>query len=116
MARVSIKPRPLNEAERRVLSVEFDGVQELRSQIGLATVVATWSPGSASVDLRVAGGSNRSRQRNGCVPVDAAVSTSAKSSSGWMRDQFPHWSTRGVTDEMPTTLPQIDRIKVRRRE
>ncbi|WP_433081598.1 hypothetical protein ACQP1P_46540 [Dactylosporangium sp. CA-052675] len=101
--------------------MEFDGVQELRSQIGVAAVVATWSPGSASVDLRVAEGSRQSRRRNGCIPVDAAV----HGDRGEYIGEILVWLDEGtlsaleyawVTDEMPTMLPQIDRITMRQRK
>ena len=55
VALVPVTPRPLSNREisalSSLLSVDFDGVEQLRAQLSDLRVVATWGEGSPSVDL-----------------------------------------------------------------
>lgn len=77
MSRLSIEPRPLSVSERAVLehilSADFAGASELRSQLDRTEVVALWAPGSVSIDLRVREPMWHAVMPSELVPVDAHV-------------------------------------------
>lgn len=117
MAPLSIDPRPLNADERAVLehilSAEFVGASQLRSQLDRTEVIAAWGPGSVSVDLQVREPCEHSALAEALVPVDAEV----HDPSGAYAGEILVWTDRGatlaglefawVTDEMSTSLPAI---------
>jgi hypothetical protein len=123
MAPIPVDPRPLNKAERSVLnhilSEDFDGASELRSQVDQVEVVAVWSLNSTSVHFRVRGSVLRSTQSGGHVPVTAEV----LNASGEYVGELLLWLECGVlsaleyawvTDEMPTVLPDVESISIHR--
>ncbi|MCX5316703.1 hypothetical protein [Streptomyces sp. NBC_00154] len=77
MAPLSIDPRPLNADERAVLehilSAEFVGASQLRSQLDRTEVIAIWGPDSVSVDLQVREPHEHAALPEALVPVDAQV-------------------------------------------
>lgn len=113
----SIDPRPLNADERavleHVLSAEFVGASQLRSQLDGTEVVAVWGPDSVSVDLRVQEPCEHAGLRAELLPVDAYV----HDPSGACTGEILVWTDRGdtlagleyawITDEMPTSLPVV---------
>ncbi|MFB8406048.1 hypothetical protein [Streptomyces sp. NPDC055912] len=117
MAPLSIDPRPLNADERAVhehiLSAEFVGVSQLRSQLDRTEVIAVWGPDSVSVDLQVREPCAQAALPKTLVPVDAHV----HGPSGAYVGEILVWTDRGATlsalefawviDEMPTSLPAI---------
>ncbi|GAA3898151.1 hypothetical protein [Streptomyces lannensis] len=117
MAPLSIDPRPLNADERAVLehilSAEFVGASQLRSQLDRTEVIATWGSDSVSVDLQVREPYEHAALPEALVPVDAQV----HDPSGAYVGEILVWTDRGatlaalefawVTDEMPTSLPAI---------
>ncbi|RPE31903.1 hypothetical protein [Kitasatospora cineracea] len=121
MAVVPVEPRPLNDAERAVLEyllqADFAGASALRGQVGRAEVVATWGAGSVSVDLRVRGLEQRPASQSALAPVGALV----YGDRGEYVGELLLWTDGGtalsaleyawVTDEMPTSLPSVDRFR-----
>ncbi|MFE7129532.1 hypothetical protein ACFVIM_01585 [Streptomyces sp. NPDC057638] len=117
MTPLSVEPRPLNVDERavldHVLSVEFVGASQLRSQLDRTEVTAVWGAGSVSVDLRVQGPCEHAALPDGLVPVDAPV----HDPSGVYVGAILVWTNRGatlaalefawVTDETPMSLPAV---------
>lgn len=117
MAPLSIDPRPLNADERAVLehilSAEFVGAPQLRSQLDRTEVIAVWGPESVSVDLQVREPCEHAALPESLVPVDAQV----HAPSGAYIGEILVWTDRGatlaalefawVTDEMPASLPAI---------
>ncbi|MFE5484052.1 hypothetical protein [Streptomyces sp. NPDC056527] len=117
MAPLSMDPRPLNADERAVLehilSAEFVGASQLRSQLELTEVIAVWGPGSVSVDLQVREPCEHAALSEALVPVDAQV----HDPSGAYVGEVLVWTDRGatlaalefawVTDEMPASLPAV---------
>ncbi|WP_393071589.1 hypothetical protein [Streptomyces sp. LN704] len=117
MAPLSIEPRPLNADERAVLehilSAEFVGASQLRSQLDRTEVIAVWGPGSVSVDLQVREPCEHAALPEALVPVDGQV----HNLSGAYAGEILVWTDRGatlaalefawVTDEMPASLPAI---------
>lgn len=117
MAPLSIDPRPLNADERavleHVLSAEFVGASQLRSQLDRTEVIAVWGPDSVSVDLQVREPCEHAALPKDLAPVDAHV----HDPSGTYVGEILVWTDRGstlaalefawVTDEMPTSLPAI---------
>ncbi|MFB7032202.1 MULTISPECIES: hypothetical protein [unclassified Streptomyces] len=117
MAPLSIAPRPLNADERAVLehilSAEFVGASQLRSQLDRTEVIAVWGSDSVSVDLEVREPCEHAALPKELVPVDAHV----HDPSGVYVGEILVWTDRGatlaalefawVTDEMPTSLPAI---------
>ncbi|WP_150163422.1 hypothetical protein [Streptomyces venezuelae] len=117
MAPLPIDPRPLNAAERTVLehilSAEFDGASQLRSQLDRTEVTAVWGPDSVSVDLQVREPCEHAALPTELVPVDAHV----HDPSGAYVGEILVWTDRGATlaalkfawatDEMPTSLPTV---------
>ncbi|MGW2276473.1 hypothetical protein [Streptomyces sp. NPDC001770] len=117
MAPLAIAPRPLNADERavleHVLSAEFVGASQLRSQLDGTEVVAVWGPDSVSVDLQVREPCEHAGLRQALVPVDAHV----RDRSGAFVGEILVWTDQGdtlaglefawVTDEMPTALPTV---------
>ncbi|MFD5511659.1 hypothetical protein ACFWIB_28365 [Streptomyces sp. NPDC127051] len=118
---VPVAPRPLNPAERVVLEYilvrDVTGSSELRSQIGQAEVVGTWAPGSVSTDLRVPEPVQRTSLATGLVPVDAHVLDEQGQYIGellvWVEDgALAGLEYVWITDEMPTALPPVERIRL----
>jgi hypothetical protein len=119
---VPISPRPLSDSERAVLehilSCEFDGASELRSQLDHTEVVAMWAPKSASIELRVREPLRRAAMASRLVPVDARV----VDQSGEYIGELLVWTDEGatlsgleyawVTDQMPTCLPPVERVQL----
>ncbi|WP_327732501.1 hypothetical protein OG749_45555 [Streptomyces nojiriensis] len=117
MAPLSIDPRPLNADERAVLehilSAEFVGSSQLRSQLDRTEVIAVWGPDSVSVDLQVREPCEHAALPEALVPVNAQV----HDPSGAYVGEILVWTDRGatlaalelawVTDEMPASLPAI---------
>ncbi|BCL18240.1 hypothetical protein ACPCBX_06160 [Streptomyces tuirus] len=117
MASLSIDPRPLNADERAVLeailSAEFAGASQLRTQLDRTEVTAIRGPDSVSVGLRVREPCEHAALRTELVPVDAHV----HDPSGTYVGEILVWTDRGatlaalefawVTDEMPTSLPAV---------
>ncbi|MCB8906932.1 MULTISPECIES: hypothetical protein [unclassified Streptomyces] len=96
-----------------VLSADFVGAPQLRSQLDRTEVIAVWGPDSVSVDLQVAEPCERAALPKELVPVDAHV----HDTSGAYVGEILVWTDQGatlaalefawVTDEMPTSLPAI---------
>ncbi|MGW3151649.1 hypothetical protein ACWDG1_45010 [Streptomyces sp. NPDC001177] len=117
MATLPIDPRPLNADERAVLehilSAEFVGASQLRSQLDRTEVIAVWGPDSVSVDLQVHEPCEHAALPEALVPVDGQV----HDPSGAYVGDILVWTDRGatlaalefawVTDEMPASLPAI---------
>ncbi|MDH6130200.1 hypothetical protein P3T39_007193 [Kitasatospora sp. GP82] len=122
MPPVPIVPRPLNAAEKAVLkhilTSNFVGASELRSQIDQAEVIATWTPRSVSIDLRVREPVRRASLVSNLVPVDAQVLDECGEYVGellvWVEDgaALAGLEYAWVTDEMPTSLPPVERIRL----
>lgn len=72
-------PRPLSEAEKHVLtkmlSIDFPGAEELRSQVSRALVVGKCDCGCPTVDIEVEPGVSPSpvRARHRLTPVEGRV-------------------------------------------
>ncbi|MEU9202714.1 hypothetical protein [Streptomyces sp. NPDC048332] len=118
---VPVAPRPLNSAERvvleHILASDFTGSSELRIQIAQAEVVATWAPGSVSIDMRVLEPVRRATLATGLVPVDAQVLDKQGQYIGellvWVEDgALAGLEYAWITDEMPTALPPVERIRL----
>ncbi|WP_328946866.1 hypothetical protein OG259_40725 [Streptomyces sp. NBC_00250] len=117
MAPHSVDPRPVNADEhavlQHVLSAEFVGASQLRSQLDHTDVIAVWGPDSVSVDLQVREPCEHAALPKELVPVDAQV----HDPSGAYVGRILVWTDQGatlsalefawVTDEMPTSLPVI---------
>ena len=112
--------RNLNDREREViahiLSVEFDGVAQLRSQLGYATAQESWGPqGSPSFDIDVPPDCEPSSFAENLVPVTADVTDVDGSYEGelllWVTDgKISALEYAWVTDNMPRQLPDIPSI------
>ncbi|WP_153340788.1 hypothetical protein [Nocardia aurantia] len=119
---IPISPRALNAAERallvHILSVEFAGAAELRSQIEQVEVTAIRTSHSVSVDFRVREPLRRATALTNLVPVDAHVLDGAGEYLGevlvWIEDgALAGLEYAWVTDDMPTRLPEIASIRLR---
>lgn len=122
MSPLPVEPRPLDAAERalleHILSAEFVGASELRSQLDHTEVTAVWGPGSVSVDLRVQGPCRHAALPTLLVPVDAEV----HDPSGAYIGELLIWTDEGatlaalefawITDEMPTSLPPVVDVRL----
>ncbi|MFC1409933.1 hypothetical protein ACEZCY_24675 [Streptacidiphilus sp. N1-12] len=121
MAPEPVPPRILTQAERDVLalllSADFEGAQELRSQLDHTQVVAVWAAGSPSVDLAVPGGIGKAQVADGEIPVGAEV----HDPQGNYLGEITVWVTSGllsaieyswVTDEPPTRLPDTAALRL----
>ncbi|MEV7278685.1 hypothetical protein [Streptomyces sp. NPDC093111] len=107
----------MNSDERTVLehilSADFAGASQLRSQLDRTEVIATWGTGSVSVDLQVREPCEHAALSQALVPVDAHV----LGPSGAYVGEILVWTERGatlaalefawVTDEPPTSLPAV---------
>lgn len=112
--------RNLDDREREViahiLSVEFDGVAQLRSQLGYATAQDSWGPkGSPSFDIDVPVDCEPSSFAENLVPVTAEVTDVDGSYEGelllWVTDgKISALEYAWVTDNMPGKLPDISAI------
>ncbi|MBK3578319.1 hypothetical protein JHN63_31845 [Streptomyces sp. MBT65] len=122
MSPIPVGPRPLSHPERAVLecvlSADFVGAPALRSQLERTEVVARWAPESVSVDLRVREPVQRAAMTSELVPVDAHV----HDPSGEYIGELLVWTDEGatsaaleyawITDEMPTSLPTVDHLRI----
>ncbi|MEV0171672.1 hypothetical protein AB0I00_11210 [Streptomyces sp. NPDC050803] len=122
MSRLRVPPRPLSTAERalleHVLSADFAGAAELRGQLDRTEVVASWAPGSVSVDLRVREPVPHAAMPSALVPVDAHV----QDASGEYVGELLVWTDGGatlaalefawVTAEPPRSLPGVGQVRV----
>lgn len=98
---------------QHVLSAEFVGASQLRSQLDRTEVTAVWGPDSVSVDLQVRETCQHAALPTELVPVDAHV----HDPSGAYVGTILVWTDQGatlaalefawITDEMPTSLPAI---------
>ncbi|WP_371476652.1 hypothetical protein [Kitasatospora sp. NBC_00315] len=116
------EPRPLNASERAVLehllAADFPGAPALRGRLERTEVVGTWGAGSVSVDLRVRGLVQDPAATHTLLPVGAGV----YDRSGEYIGDLLLWAEGGtalsaleyswVTDEMPTSLPSVDQIRL----
>ncbi|MFB9923981.1 hypothetical protein ACFORO_08120 [Amycolatopsis halotolerans] len=101
--------RRLNEDERAVLRRILAGRPGLLAQVDRAEVVATWAPGSVSVDIEVPG-AIPDGDLNGVFPRLALVEDAG---------EFLVWVAQGVLSgleyatylgEYPTSLPDAETI------
>ena len=110
--------RPLTDHERQVLqhllSVPFEGVEELRRQAWLAEVSGE---SGASLELTVPSSEPVSQRRDGPVPVSAHV----YDETGRYLGELILWVAWGrltsleyawVTDAPPTSLPPLAAIRM----
>ncbi|MFH8716066.1 hypothetical protein [Streptomyces zaomyceticus] len=117
MAPRSIDPRPLNADERaaleHILSAEFAGASQLRSQLDHTEVIDVWGPDSVSVDLRVREPCEHAAMPTELVPVDAYVHDPSGTCVGKILVRTDRGATLAdlefawFTDEMPTSLPAV---------
>ncbi|MFJ9469384.1 hypothetical protein [Streptomyces caniferus] len=118
-----VTPRPLNPSERAVLehllTADFPGASALRSQLDRTEVIAVWAPGSVSVDLRVREPARHASLPSRLVPVDAHVHDRSGAHTGDLLVWLDAGATLSAleyawtTDEMPTCLPPVDRVRLR---
>jgi hypothetical protein len=76
-----------------ILSAEFAGASELRSQLDRTEVIAIWGPDSVSVDLQVREPCEHTALPEPLVPVDAQV----HDPSGAYIGELLVWTDQGVT-------------------
>lgn len=114
--------RPLSEVERAtletLLSVEFEGVTQLRDQVPLARVVGSHDAGATpGFDIAVPGNAPRSTLLEKMAPVSGLVYDSSQEYTG----EFIVWLSNGylsgleyawITDEKPDELPDPGGIQV----
>ncbi|MFC0114510.1 hypothetical protein [Kibdelosporangium aridum] len=108
--------RPLNEAERAVLTRIVSGqFPELLGQIDRARVTTPWSENALSVDIEVPDQTAIPGGVSGVVPVRAFVN----GDNGELVGEVLVWASHGVlaaleyvtfTDEPPASLPSADRM------
>ncbi|MFI5777129.1 hypothetical protein [Nocardia sp. NPDC051570] len=98
------------EVLNELLSADFVGAQQLKAQLPLTRVVATWGEGSPSVDLEVEREAERADIADGEIPVDAQV----RDVDGNYTGEITVWTNGGylsaieygwVTDDRPDSLP-----------
>lgn len=116
---IPIDPRPLTKAERAVLShmlsADFPGVIELRSQLDHAEATGIWVDGLPSVDLRVPRSIARADIPGSLAPVEGEVTDEHGAQTGTLLIWLDTGTLAGleyawVTDEPPTTLPEPTQI------
>ncbi|WP_394437661.1 hypothetical protein [Streptomyces sp. SGAir0957] len=117
MASLPLDPRPLHADERAVLehilSAEFAGAAQLRSQLDRTEVIAAWGPGSVSVDLRVREPCAHAALAGSLVPVSAPVHGPSDAYLGEILVWTQHGATlvalefAWITDDMPRSLPAV---------
>jgi hypothetical protein len=114
--------RPLRAIERdtleTLLSVDFEGVTQLRDQVPVARYAGSRASGSApSFDIAVPASAPRSTFPGKLAPITAHVFDSSEEYTG----EFILWLTHGylsgveyawVTDEAPDDLPDPSGIHV----
>lgn len=115
-------PRQLTEQERhviaRLLSVEFDGVAQLRAQLERAIVLRAWGPkGSPSFDIKVPTDLEASPVVGNMAPIQAQVFDDNGLYAGelllWVADgKLSALEYSWVTDEPPRRLPEVAKIAV----
>ncbi|MEV6070630.1 hypothetical protein AB0L82_29140 [Nocardia sp. NPDC052001] len=103
----------------KILSGDFDGAAELRAQLPVSRVVATWGIGSPSVDLETSSDVAAADVVDGLLPVGAEV----RDESGVYVGEILIWVTGGylsaieftwVTDCRPKVLPEPDAMRLTR--
>ncbi|MFI1016106.1 hypothetical protein [Streptomyces sp. NPDC020965] len=104
-----------------ILSADFSGAPALRSQLEQTEVVGIWAPESVSINLRVHEPVQHAVLASDLVPVEAHV----HDQSGAYVGELLVWTDEGatlaalecawVTDEMPTSLPTVDDVRIIRR-
>lgn len=123
MSRVQVSPRRLNTREesiiRKLLSVDFPGVEEFVSQVPHTEVVATWGKGSQSLDFRVSPGVSKGPGEDGELPVFGEVADADGTVTGfitlWIKDGLLNALEYGShTDDSPASLPDISAVSVGR--
>lgn len=111
--------RPLNEDERSVLdlllSVEFDGVAELREQARAATVVDRCSCGCPSVQLAVHPDAPKSSCRQRLSPVEAEIAPADDEAPGEVmmflsEGRLSYMELVYYGDSKPDSWPPIHRM------
>ncbi|MEV6559080.1 hypothetical protein AB0M22_25425 [Nocardia sp. NPDC051756] len=123
MSRVQVTPRRLNTREesiiRKLLSVDFPGVEEFVSQISHTQVVATWGKGSQSLDFRVLPEVPKGPAADGELPVFGEVADANGTITGfitlWVKDGLLNALEYGShTDDSPASLPDLPAVSVSR--
>ncbi len=121
MSTTPIEPRVLTAREADVittlLSGEVDGASGYLAQLPFTRVVATWGPGSPSVDLEVLPDAARVSPAADGILADGAVTAPGGAPIGelilWVADgALSAIEYSWYTDERPASLPEIDRIQV----
>ncbi|MFB6888752.1 hypothetical protein ACFCX4_05470 [Kitasatospora sp. NPDC056327] len=102
---------------KHLLEADFAGAAALRGQLDHTEVVATWGPGSVSVDLRVRGLEQHPAAPSTLLPTGADV----YDCSGQYIGELLLWAEGGttlsaleyawVTDDAPTSLPSVDQLR-----
>jgi hypothetical protein len=119
---VQIPPRPLHQTEREVLehilSADFPGSAELRTQVSDAEVVSPWGEASASVDLTVPESTTKASLPPGLAPVEATVVDDA----GELVGEILIWTDGGrlasieyawYGPDAPAALPPTKNVTIR---
>lgn len=123
MSRAQVSPRRLNAREesiiRKLLSVDFPGVEEFVSQISHTQVVATWGKGSQSLDFLVSPGVSKGPGEDGELPVFGEVADVNGTVTGfitlWVKDGLLNALEYGShTDDSPVSLPDLSAVSVSR--
>jgi hypothetical protein len=96
------------------LSATFDGVQQLRQQVDLASAVDGASPG---LDLSVPGSTPAASRPDGLAPVRADVLDARGDYIGelllWLRDgRLDSVEYAWITDEPPSQLPELAQLRL----
>ncbi|MEU6667200.1 hypothetical protein [Streptomyces sp. NPDC046727] len=101
----------------KLLSAEFPGARELRSQVAEVRVTHHWADESPSVDLEVPSGTPSAPVEDGVVPATGTVTDDA----GELFGELLVWVSGGrlsalefawYGDTAPTALPDPDRVTV----
>ncbi|MFE3445870.1 hypothetical protein ACFXNW_22795 [Nocardia sp. NPDC059180] len=120
MSNTPIPPRALTDLEagvvRTLLSSDAPGASEYLAQVPYARVVATWGPGSPSVDLAVEPGVAPASESMDGIFASGAVSDRNGTpvgevilwvEGGWLSGIEYAW----YTDKRPHSLPDPSRIR-----
>ncbi len=111
-------PRPLTVSERSILdlmlSLDFEGVEELRRQALNVLVTGRCSCGCPTIDLATSPDSNRSRIADSTSPVQARVDHGEGHAPGefilFLNDGRLSSLEYVYYDEIPNDWPDIDRV------
>jgi hypothetical protein len=123
MSRRPIAARPLDPHEeaiiRKLLSVEFPGVDKYLSQVPHTQVIATWGKGAQSLDFQVLPGAAKGAAADGELPVFGEVTDVNGVVTGfitlWVRDGLLEGLEYGThTDDSPVALPDLSAVAVSR--